>query len=137
MVTLQRMTSVAATRTVRAEQTAVEGIPMKAIVQDRYGPSDVLRLAEVAVPEVEADSVLVRVRAASVNAYDWHMMRGQPFLVRVTEGLRRPKNALPGVDLAGVVEDVGSDVTEFKPGDEVFGAKGGSFREFVLGRTRN
>ncbi|HET9346551.1 MAG TPA: alcohol dehydrogenase catalytic domain-containing protein, partial [Candidatus Limnocylindrales bacterium] len=89
---------------------------MKAIVQDRYGPPDVLHLADVAVPELEADSVLVRVRAASVNAYDWHMTRGQPFLVRFTEGLRRPKNALPGVDLAGVVEAVGSEVTEFKPG---------------------
>jgi NADPH:quinone reductase-like Zn-dependent oxidoreductase len=110
---------------------------MKAIVQDRYGPSDVLHLADVAIPELEADSVLVRVRAASVNAYDWHMMRGQPFLVRVTEGLRRPKNALPGVDLAGVVEAVGSDVTAFKAGDEVFGAKGGAFRELVRGRTRN
>lgn len=110
---------------------------MKAIVQDRYGPPDVLHLADVAVPELEADSVLVRVKAASVNAYDWHMTRGQPFLVRLTEGLRRPKNALPGVDLAGVVEAVGSDVTEFKPGDEVFGARSGAFREFVRGRVRN
>jgi NADPH:quinone reductase-like Zn-dependent oxidoreductase len=110
---------------------------MKAIVQDRYGPSDVLRLAEVAIPELEADSVLVRVKAASVNAYDWHMMRGQPFLVRLTEGLRRPKNAMPGVDLAGVVEAVGPAVTEFNPGDEVFGARSGAFREFVRGRARN
>ena len=110
---------------------------MKAVIQDRYGAPDVLRLADVAIPELEADSVLVRVRAASVNALDWHMIRGQPFLVRVTEGLRRPKNALPGVDLAGVVEAVGSDVTAFKPGDEVFGAKGGAFRELVRGRTSN
>jgi NADPH:quinone reductase-like Zn-dependent oxidoreductase len=110
---------------------------MKAVVQDRYGPSDVLRLAEVAIPELEADSVLVRVRAASVNAYDWHMIRGQPFLVRLTEGLRRPKAAMPGVDLAGIVEAVGNDVTEFKPGDEVFGARDGSFREYVRGRARN
>ena len=110
---------------------------MKAIVQDRYGPSEVLRLTEVAIPELEPDSVLVRVRAASVNAYDWHMMRGEPFLVRLTEGLRRPKAALPGVDLAGVVEAVGSDVTEFKAGDEVFGARSGAFREFVRGRARN
>jgi NADPH:quinone reductase-like Zn-dependent oxidoreductase len=131
------MTSVAATRVVRAEQTVLEGIQMKAIVQDRYGPPDVLRLADVDIPEVEADSVLVRVKAASVNAYDWHMTRGQPFLVRLTEGLRRPKNALPGVDLAGVVEAVGGDVTEFKPGDEVFGARSGAFRELVRGRARN
>ena len=110
---------------------------MQAVVQDRYGPPDVLRLAEVAIPEIEADSVLVRVRAASLNAYDWHMTRGAPFLVRVTEGLRRPKAALPGVDLAGVVEAVGSEVTEFKPGDEVFGARSGALREFVLGRPRN
>jgi NADPH:quinone reductase-like Zn-dependent oxidoreductase len=131
------MTTIAATRTDQAAKAAVEGIPMKAVVQDRYGPPDVLHLADVAVPELEADSVLVRVRAASVNAYDWHMMRGQPFLVRVTEGLRRPKNPLPGVDVAGVVEAVGSDVTGFKPGDEVFGARDGSFREFVRGRARN
>ena len=128
------MTTLAATPTA---QVAVEGIQMKAVVQDRYGPSDVLRLADVAMPELEADSVLVRVRAASVNAFDWHMMRGQPFLVRLTEGLRRPKAALPGVDLAGVVESVGSDVTAFKPGDEVFGARSGAFREFVRGRTHN
>ena len=94
MVTLQCMTSVAATRPAQTAGIAVEGITMKAVTQDRYGAPDVLRLADVAIPELEADSVLVRVRAASVNALDWHMIRGQPFLVRVTEGLRRPKNAL-------------------------------------------
>ncbi len=108
---------------------------MKAIVYHRYGSPDVLELADVDAPEVADDGVLVRVRAASVNALDWHRMRGQPFLVRLSDGLRRPKVSGLGVDVAGHVEAVGRNVTQFRPGDEVFGARTGAFAEYVSGRT--
>lgn len=107
---------------------------MKAILQGRYGSPDVLELRDVDVPEIGDDRVLVRVRAASVNALDWHFLRGEPFPVRLSEGLRRPKSSLTGSDVAGVVEAVGKDVTEIRPGDEVFGTSRGTFAEFVRGR---
>ena len=109
---------------------------MKAIVNDRYGPPDVLELREIEKPSVPADGILVRVRASSVNPYDWHYMRGEPYLVRM-EGLRAPKQIVRGVDVAGVVEEVGADVTEFRPGDEVFGVKGGAFAEYVCAGAKN
>src|SRR5205807_2913158 len=90
---------------------------MKAIVRERYGSPDVMELADTEKPAVDDDRVLVRVRAASVNAYDWHMLRGQPFLVRISEGLRRPKSRVTGMDLAGEVEAVGRNVTQLRPGD--------------------
>ncbi|MGH2488894.1 MAG: NAD(P)-dependent alcohol dehydrogenase [Candidatus Limnocylindria bacterium] len=107
---------------------------MKAIAQDRYGSPDVLTLREVARPEIGEDGVLVRVRAASVNALDWHFLRGEPYVLRLSEGLRRPKTAIRGVDVAGTVEAVGAAVTEFRAGDEVFGIRDGSLAEFVAGR---
>jgi NADPH:quinone reductase-like Zn-dependent oxidoreductase len=110
---------------------------MKAIVQDRYGGPDVLRIADVPERALAVDTVVVRVRAVSLNAYDWHMLRGEPYLVRVSEGLRRPKTVVRGVDVAGVVDAVGSDVTEFKRGDPVFGARGSALAELVAGRERN
>jgi NADPH:quinone reductase-like Zn-dependent oxidoreductase len=110
---------------------------MKAIAYHRYGSPDVLELAEVDTPEVGDDGVLVRMHAASVNAVDWHSLRGQPFLVRMTGGVRRPKRWQLGVDVAGQVESVGPNVTEFKPGDEVFGTRSGAFAEFVRGAERN
>jgi NADPH:quinone reductase-like Zn-dependent oxidoreductase len=110
---------------------------MKAIVYRRYGSPDVLRLEDLDTPTLGEDGVLVRVRASSVNAVDWHSMRGQPLLVRMTDGLRRPKHGHPGVDVAGQVEAVGASVTEFRPGDEIFGARSGAFAEFVLGAERN
>jgi NADPH:quinone reductase-like Zn-dependent oxidoreductase len=110
-----------------------EAITMKAIVRDRYGSPDVLELKDVDRPVVDDDSVLVRVRAASLNAYDWHMMRGLPFLVRMSEGLRKPKSSAMGVDVSGQVEAVGKNVTSFRPGDEVFGARTGSLAEYVRG----
>ncbi|MGF1566792.1 MAG: NAD(P)-dependent alcohol dehydrogenase [Nodosilinea sp.] len=95
---------------------------MKAIVQTEYGSADVLRLKEVDRPVVSDHGVLVRVRAASVDAGTWHMMRGTPFLVRlIYGGLRQPKATIPGSALAGQVEAVGPAVTQFQPGDEVFG----------------
>ena len=110
---------------------------MKAIVQDRYGSPDVLRLRDVEMPTIANDGVLVRVRATSVNAMDWHLMRGRPYFARVGMGLRRPKQAIGGVDVAGIVEAVGQDVTELRPGDEVFGARSGAYAEYVAGRVRN
>jgi NADPH:quinone reductase-like Zn-dependent oxidoreductase len=110
---------------------------MKAIVNDEYGSPEDLGLQEIERPAIGEDSVLVRVRAASVNPYDWHLMRGLPYFVRLSEGLRRPKNPVPGVDVAGRVEAVGENVTRFQPGDEVFGGRSGAFAEYVCGVERN
>ena len=108
---------------------------MKAIVRHAYGSPDVLRLEDVEKPAVEDDGVLVRVRAASLNALDWHIMRGAPLLARMGEGLRTPKTAGLGVDVAGEVEAVGKDVTDLRPGDAVFGRADGAFAEYVRGKT--
>ena len=95
---------------------------MKAIVQTEYGSPDVLSLQEVDKPLVTANSVLVQVRAASVNAGDWHLMRGDPFLTRLMfGGILKPKIKILGMDIAGIVEAIGKDVTQFQIGDEVFG----------------
>ena len=110
---------------------------MKAVVRERYGSPDVLELKDVAKPVIDDDSVLVRVRAASINAYDWHMMRGSPYLVRMSEGLRKPRSSAMGVDLSGQVESVGKNVTNFRPGDEVFGARVGSLAEYVRGEGKS
>src|SRR5947199_8684327 len=110
---------------------------MKAIVRDRYGPPDVLELREIERPAIDDDSILVRVRAAAINAYDWHMMRGRPSLVRIVAGLRKPKSSAMGVDVAGQVEAVGKNVTQFRPGDEVFGSRSGSLAEYVRGTSQS
>jgi NADPH:quinone reductase-like Zn-dependent oxidoreductase len=106
---------------------------MKAIVYRRYGSPDVLQLEEVPMPELRDGDVLVRVRAASVNPLDWHLLRGKPYIVRPTAGWRTPKRNIPGVDVAGIVEAVGRDVTLVKPGDEVFGEKTRACAEYVCG----
>ena len=110
---------------------------MQAIINHEYGPPEDLKLQELEKPTIGEDSVLVRVRAASVNPYDWHVLRGLPYLVRLSEGLRRPKHPIPGVDLAGEVEGVGANVTRFQPGDEVFGGRSGSFAGYLCGVERN
>ncbi len=110
---------------------------MKAIVRERYGSPDVLKLRDIDRPVIDDDGVLVRVRAASINAYDWHMMRGSPSLVRLMAGLRRPKSTAMGVDLAGEIEAVGKNVTEFRPGDEVFGQRVGALAEYVRGTAKS
>jgi NADPH:quinone reductase-like Zn-dependent oxidoreductase len=113
---------------------------MKAIVQNRYGSPDVLELREVDDPVVGDDQLLVRVRAASVHADVWHVMRGVPYVLRIMgAGVRRPKNLIPGTDLAGHVESIGPNVTRFQPGDDVFGQSlvanlwrhGGAFAEYA------
>jgi NADPH:quinone reductase-like Zn-dependent oxidoreductase len=103
---------------------------MKAIVHHKYGSPDVLELEEIDQPVAAADEVLVRVRAASINILDWYGISGLA-IGRVGGGLRRPKDPRIGVDFAGVVEGVGANVKLFKPGDEVYGGRGGSFAEYV------
>lgn len=104
---------------------------MKAIVYDMYGSPEVLKLEEIDKPIVGDDDVLVHVRAASVNPYDWHFLTGMPYVVRPTAGLRKPKVNRLGVDFAGQVEAVGKNVKELRVGDEVFGMKDGAFAEYV------
>jgi 2-desacetyl-2-hydroxyethyl bacteriochlorophyllide A dehydrogenase len=104
---------------------------MKAIVWTKYGPPDVLQFKEVEKPVPMDGEILVKIHAASVNALDWHRMRASPFFVRLGEGLRKPKDPRLGADLAGRVEAVGNNVTQFQPGDEVFGAGTGSFAEYA------
>jgi NADPH:quinone reductase-like Zn-dependent oxidoreductase len=106
---------------------------MKAIVQDRYGSAEVLRLRDIDKPILGDNDVLVRVRAAAVNPGDWAIMSGLPYIARPAPmyGLRRPKNPVRGVDVAGQVEAVGAGVTRFRPGDEVFGWCRGAFADPV------
>jgi NADPH:quinone reductase-like Zn-dependent oxidoreductase len=104
---------------------------MQAIVHRRYGAPDVLALEEIERPVPEASQALVRVRAASVFFGDWRVLRGSPFVVRFAAGLRRPKQPVPGIDVAGVVEAVGPGVTSLRPGDEVFGWTSGALAEFT------
>ena len=113
---------------------------MKAIVRETYGPPEVLHLAEVPVPPVGDGDVLVRVRAASANAGDWHLLRGTPLPFRLVAGLRTPRFRIIGTDIAGVVEAVGRSVTQFRPGDEVFGELSrcgfGAYAEFAVAPER-
>ncbi len=115
---------------------------MKAVVQDRYGPLDqVLQVREIDKPKIGNDEVLVRVRAASMHPDIWHAVTGLPCIFRCMSGLRKPKQPVPGTDLAGQVESIGKNVTQFKPGDEVFGdvtmpllRNGGTFAEYAVVR---
>lgn len=111
----------------RQEQTTA----MKAIIQDRYGSADVLRLGEIDRPRPRAGEVIVRVHAAGIDFGVWHLMEGVPYAVRLASGLRRPRNPVRGLELAGVVEEVGAAVTAFRPGDEVFGVGEGAFAEYA------
>ena len=104
---------------------------MQAIVQDSYGSAEVIHLENIDKPEIADDEVLVRVQAASIHVGDWILMTGSPWVVRLATGLRRPKNRVPGTDVAGTVEAVGINVKELRPGDEVFGWGTGAFAEFA------
>ena len=108
---------------------------MKAIVQDRYGTADVLKLEDIDKPKAASGDVLLRVHAASAHIGDWHFMTGLPYLFRIAgSGLRAPKTRVRGTDLAGRVEAIGKDVTLFQPGDEVFGICNGAFAEYATAR---
>jgi NADPH:quinone reductase-like Zn-dependent oxidoreductase len=104
---------------------------MKAMVYRRYGSPDVLTCEEIDKPTVGDDGVLIKVRTASVNPLDWKLMKGGPRIIRILGGLGKPKARRPGVDVAGQVEEVGRNVTKFKPGDNVFGTCVGAFAEYV------
>lgn len=107
---------------------------MKAVVYTSYGPPDGLQLREVEKPTPEDEEILIKVYAAAVNPLDWHKLRASPFFVRFSEGLLKPNRPVLGADIAGRVEAVGSKVTQFKVGDEVFGeVSGGGFAEYVCG----
>src|SRR5881398_42331 len=117
------------------DRTTVPTSPMKAIVYCDYGLAN-LKLEDVEKPVPNDDQILVRVRAASVNPYDWHFIEGTPKIMRAMGvGLRKPKDTRVGVDFAGTVEAIGKNVTQFKPGDEVFGGKGGAFADYVCPRA--
>jgi NADPH:quinone reductase-like Zn-dependent oxidoreductase len=99
--------------------------------QDSYGSAEVLQSRDIAVPEIGANEVLVRVRATSIHLGDWILMTGSPFVMRLATGLRKPKNPVPGTDVAGTVEAVGEAVTHLRRGDDVFGWCAGAFAEFA------
>jgi len=107
---------------------------MKAIVYRCYGSPDVLKLENVEKPTPADGEILVKIHAAAVNPLDWHYMRGTPYIMRMESGLSTPTSTRLGVDYAGTVEAVGSSVTRFKPGDEVFGGRTGAFAEYVSAR---
>src|ERR1700720_2214359 len=116
-------------------KTAAPSNPMKAIVYCDYGLTN-LKLEDIEKPTPNDDQILVKVRAASVNPYDWHFIEGTPKIMRLMGvGLRKPKDIQLGVDFAGTVEAVGKNVTQFKPGDDVFGGRGGAFAEYVCRRA--
>ena len=106
-------------------------IQMKAIIYHKYGSPDVLKFEEVEKPTPTEDELLVKVQAAAVNPYDWHFVRGKPYFMRLFVGLRTPKRSGLGVDYAGQVEAVGKNVTQFQPGDAVFGMRDGAFAEYL------
>ena len=107
---------------------------MRAIIQKEYGTADVLRVGEIERPTIGADEVLVKVHAAGLDRGTWHLMAGLPYAARLAVGVRAPKNPVPGLDVAGVVAAVGSEVTRFRSGDEVFGVSRGSFAEYAAAR---
>jgi NADPH:quinone reductase-like Zn-dependent oxidoreductase len=104
---------------------------MKAIVQDRYGDLDVLEFRDIDQPLVNDDAVLVRVHAAAVCKGDWLTVKGLPYVARMRYGLPKPKHPVPGFDVAGRIEAIGSNVSQLRPGDEVFGWCDGSFAEYA------
>lgn len=104
---------------------------MKAAIYERYGPPDVVQITDVEKPVPNDGEVLIKVRAASVNPYDWHFMRGLPYVLRLVAGMRKPKDTRLGTDVAGQVEAIGRNVTRFSPGGEVFGTCRGAFAPYA------
>ena len=129
-------TPAGASRTTGHADRGTQDISMQAIVQDRYGSSRVLELRDIDKPEVGDDDVLVRVHAAGMHIGDWHVMTGQPYLMRIMGfGFRAPKARVRGMDVAGTVEAVGKNVTRFQAGDDVFGICDGAFAEYACARS--
>src|SRR5918912_4094195 len=123
------------THTTTAHELSGQAETMQAIVQDKYGSVDVLQLRDIKKPAIGVEDVLVRVRAAGVHIGDWHLMSGEPYLMRIIGfGFRAPKARVRGTDVAGTVEAVGQNVTRFQAGDEVFGTCDGSFAEYASAR---
>src|ERR1044071_7886497 len=112
---------------------AVQGESMKAMVYCDYGLAN-LKYVDIQKPVPTDDQMLVKVRAVSINPYDWHFIEGTPKIMRLGVGLRKPKDTRLGVDYAGTVEAVGKNVTQFKPGDEVYGGKTGAFAQYICVR---
>jgi NADPH:quinone reductase-like Zn-dependent oxidoreductase len=104
---------------------------MKAAIYEKYGPPDVVQIRDVERPVPNDNEVLIKVRAASVNPYDWHFMRGLPYVLRLVAGMRKPKDSRLGADVAGQIEAIGRNVTHFSAGDEVFGTCRGSFGQYA------
>ena len=104
---------------------------MQAMVQDTYGSAEVMQLRDIDKPEIGDNEVLVRIRAAGVNPADWAIMSGLPYVARPVYGLRKPKVSVRGTDVAGTVEAVGTGVTRFSVGDEVYGSSNGSYAEYA------
>ncbi|HEX6596099.1 MAG TPA: NAD(P)-dependent alcohol dehydrogenase [Acidimicrobiales bacterium] len=126
------------TRTATGRAAATSQTTMRAVVQDSYGeaPEEVLRVDEVKRPRIGADEVLLRVRAAGVDRGTWHLMAGRPYLMRALGfGVRGPRAKIPGLDVAGIVDAVGTGVTEFAVGDEVFGTGKGTFAEYAVAKA--
>lgn len=119
--------------TTRATSLLNQEVTMKAVIQDRYGSSEVLRVDDVAVPEPGDQEVLIKVHAAGLDRGTEHLMTGKPYAMRMATGLRRPRNPISGRDVAGTVVKVGSAVTRFAAGDQVYGVAPGSFAEFAVG----
>ncbi len=107
---------------------------MRAVLYTHYGSPDVLQVMDVEKPAPKEDEVLIRIHAASVNAYDWHMLEAKPFVVRFMSGLFKPKNKILGADFAGTIETVGKNIRQYHPGDEVYGCRQGSFAECMCCR---
>ncbi|SEJ54650.1 NADPH:quinone reductase [Arthrobacter sp. yr096] len=124
---------------INGQQATEGGVPasqpasgtMRAIVQEAYGPADVLHQARIPLPAIAEDQVLVRVRAAGLDRGTWHVTTGRPYALRLAYGFRAPKNPVPGMDLAGTVEAVGAKVARFAVGDQVFGTGKGTFAEYA------
>lgn len=117
------------------DKSPTSGDLMKSITYCEYGGPEVLKFGDVAKPTPGDDDLLVKVHAAGVNPLDWHFMRGAPYLIRLFAGMRYPQDIKMGVDFAGTVEAVGKNVTEFQPGDEVFGGRNGALSEYVTVRA--
>lgn len=131
-MTLQPATTNQPATTTNTEQSRTNTeATMRAATIDRYGSADVITIKEIERPLCGPDEVLIAVRAASVNPYDWHMMTGTPLLVRLQGGWTTPKRSLLGIDVAGVIESIGENITKLAVGDEVFGGAEGVFAEYV------